>query len=634
MKALKLHALLGLCLSLAIIANASTIKQNSSASADANASLVKGEAKQHGDELTIMVTADATPTDWMHIFLNADGKGETGFSHYAGNGSGRGLDILIEGDRVYRYGGTDGSNEWNWLPIEGATVARTIDDATATITVNTQLIELSKPYSVFVTTSSNDWVEVLDALPRNGKAWKSSGGTESARATPVHPKSSGDTRERFDDIESYACYYGPGMIEEMSQRDAAIIEVRNQSPESIAKLKEAGTLVIGYISLGEDDELRVGDAGGPGGFDSAYFDRNNDGAPDKNSVWSSYFTDSRQPAWRRYFLDIAWNMKHKYGVDGFFLDTVDTSDLYKESADAMITLVKELRAQNPDSLIILNRGFHTVGELAPDVDGVMFESLTASYDWGNEEYTLMRPSAWDHGLQLWQEVLKPAMDDHGLIVLALDYAGAPDAPAVKTSYDRAASFGFIPEVSTIYLDKIYDIDYKGQADDSYLEIQATPERLSFELEETRNGFPKGTSVRPSSSYPDYEVAPIVDGVDDKSELNWRHRAWASWEKPATHYLEFRLPNPMMTRGLAINWARDNGVPFASKDFRVEVLTASKDSQNEAWQSVAEIENNTESENRVQFDPAEVVALRVVQEPGSGSEHRPNLMWVEQVELLR
>ncbi|WOO40711.1 endo alpha-1,4 polygalactosaminidase [Rubellicoccus peritrichatus] len=634
MKALKLHALLGLCLVATAEAHASSVKQSSSATAGENASLVKGEMKRQGGDIIVIATTDAQPTDWMHVFIDSDSKAATGFSHYAGYGSGRGLDLLIEGDRVYRYKGTDGSNEWIWEPIDGASATRTVDGNTAKFVLNTKLIELPDPYSVFVTTSSNDWAEVLDSMPRNGKTWKSSGMTESVYVAPMLPTGNSDARERFDEIESYACYYGPGLIEEMSTRDAAIIEVRNQTPESVAKLQEAGTLVIGYISLGEDDALRVGDAGGPGGFDSAYFDRNQDGAPDKNSVWSSYFTDSRQPAWRRHFLDIAWNMKKKFGVDGFFLDTVDTSELYKESRDAMVTLVKELRAQNPDSLIILNRGFHTVADLAPYVDGVMFESLTASWDWGNSEYILMRPSAWDHGLEIWQDVLKPAMDDHGLVVLALDYAGGPDAPAVKTAYDRAATFGYIPEVSNIYLDKIYDIDYKGQPDDAYLDIQATPERLTFELEETRNGFPKGTSVRPSSNYPDYEVAPVIDGVADKNELNWRNRAWASWEKPATHYLEFRLPKPMTTRGLAINWAWDNGVPFASRDFRVEVLSSSAAEESGAWQSVAEVENNADAENRIQFDPAEVVAVRLVQEPGSGSDERPNMMWVEQVELLR
>ncbi|WP_269537115.1 endo alpha-1,4 polygalactosaminidase [Cerasicoccus fimbriatus] len=438
-----------------------------------------------------------------------------------------------------------------------------------------------------------------------------------------------DVRDRFERINSYACYYGPGMVEELVSRDAVIIETKKQSPLAIAQMQDGGAIVIGYISIGEDDVLRVGDGQGPGGMDSGYFDRDANGEPDKNKIWNSYYADARQPAWRKYFLERTAAMRDEYGVDGFFLDTVDTSELYPESKDAMISLIQELRAQQPDSVIVINRGFHTIPALSETIDGVMFESGTASYDFAAKEYMLLKPSAWDYGLALWRDVLKPAMDEHGLVVLALDYAASAKHENTRIAMDRATTFGYVPEVSTIYLDAIYDIDYTPSPDERFLELQNTPERMTYQLPEPVNGFPEGTRVAPSSIYPDYDVTPVVDGIADRQQLDWRRRAWASWEKDGEHFLEFQFPQPVAAEGLTVNWAFDNGVHHQAREFRVEVIPAD---QADGWVPVASVGDNQQPSNDLKFDPVDIVAIRLVQEDGMGSLARPDLMWVEQVTL--
>lgn len=93
-----------------------------------------------------------------------------------------------------------------------------------------------------------------------------------------------DARAAFRDIASCTCYYGPGRTAELLTRDGAIIATRAQTPADVNALRAAGRLVIGYISIGEDHNARKGDGRGPGGHDSAYFDRDGDGQPDKNAV--------------------------------------------------------------------------------------------------------------------------------------------------------------------------------------------------------------------------------------------------------------------------------------------------------------------------------------------------------------
>lgn len=616
--------------------HAAKIEQSASvAEATPNQTLVAGENFLRGKELVVEVETNDYPTDWIHLFVNADGKKDTGFIHYAGGNAGQGLDLLVEGNTVYRFDSAD-NTQWGWTPIPDVFVEKETDDHTVTWHIPVKELGLTDSASLLVVAYTDDYVSARDTLPRDGSSWKITKAGDSAQLESEQPMKLDmpdfDRREAFKHIESYACYYVGGMEKELSSRDAVIIETRTQSPESIERIRRSGTLVIGYISIGEDSEMRRGDGKGPGGYDSRYYDRDRDNMPDKNGIWSSYYADAKQPSWRRYFLDKAFEMREKYHLDGFFLDTVDTSDLYHESAPAMISLIRELRAQNPDSIIVINRGFHTIEPLGADIDGVMFESFTASWDWGTKDYNLMRPSAWDYGLELWQSVLKPAMDKDGIVILALDYAGSPDAPEVKIAIDRAKTFGFIPELTTIYLDKIYDVDYKGQTDPKYLEIQTTPEKLAFQLQDDRNGFPEGTTVTPSSVYPDYEVSPVVDGVSNKEELNWRHRAWASWEKSSEHSLEFRMPSPVRVSGMRVDWAWDNGQPFASRNFRLEILPAG--ASEDGWKEVAEVQDNDVVQNALTFDPSDVVAIRLVQEPGGGSEYRPNLMWVEQIKLLQ
>jgi uncharacterized protein (TIGR01370 family) len=626
------------------------IRQEALPNATGSETLVAGIAAIVDKNLIIEVMGNERPSPWIHFFIDSDSNKETGFNHYLGGQAGLGLDIMIEGDIAYRFSGTD-SSVWSWTPDPSIVVAKNYQDDILAIELPASSVELSDSPTFFSVVYTRDYAEAVDCLPRSGSTWtiasesktvqnlknRTKAKTSVSLATAITEKKTSaisrgpiNRREAFNSISSYACYYGSGQLEAMSRRDAAIIETKNQTPESIAQLQAADTLVIGYISIGEDDAFRIGDGKGAGGYDSSYFDRNQDNVPDQNPIWKSHYADASQPAWRRYFLDRAYKMREEYGVDGFFLDTVDTSELYKESNAGMISLIRELRAQNPDSIIVLNRGFHTVEELAPDVDGVMFESFTASYDFENKEYIMLRPSAWDWGLDVYLQTLKPAMDAHGLVVLVLDYVSSPNAPEVKAAYDRAVSFGYVPEVSTIFLDTIYQVDYQGIADPKYLEVQATPEVMAYTLPEARNGFPQKTLISPSSVYSDYTVAPVVDGVTEKARLHWRNRAWASQEKAKAHTLEFRLPVPVAARQMKIDWAKDNGHDYPAKKFRVEVQTP----QSSDWLELVRFETNEAASNQIDLRSIQLSSIRIIQEQGGGSPERPNLMWVQQVELIK
>lgn len=595
-------------------------------------SLLIGNAESTPETLTITFNTEDKPTAWTHVYLQTDANEETGHRHWSGVDGRMGLDYLIEGSTLYVWSGKDDVRGWHWTPVPSAGVTRAENGTEVILEIPWTSLEVKQgdKVSAFIATATENFAETLDILPREG-------GTVEV-SVPEVPKKKAvsapatDARPRFKKIQSYACYYGKGQVDALKSRDAVIIETKSQTPESVAAIRKDGTLAIGYISAGEDDQLRKGDGKGPGGFDSAYFDRNNDDKPDKNEIWSSYFTNAATESWINHFLGKAKQMKEEYGVDGFFLDTVETFTLYTENRKSMVELIRKLREQNPDSIIVINRGWDLLADLDEVVDGLMYESFTLSYDFGTQSYVRMRPSALDEGRMIHERFLKPAQDKHGLVVLALDYAADPDAPGMQDSVDRAVSFDMIPEVTTIYLDHIFPPKYKGEKSDKWLKDFLTPESMAYTTPKEINGFPAGTKVMPSSLYPDYEVSPVLDGQTNKAQLGWRNRAWASNERPDPHWIEFQMPKAQPVSEVKVTWATDNGEAFPSKNFAVEVVPAG--AAIDAWKTVWKTNENLSKTCVVKFPETEVLRIRIAQEAEGGSTARPNLMWMEQVAITQ
>ena len=114
------------------------------------------------------------------------------------------------------------------------------------------------------------------------------------------------------EIKRYLCYYGKGKLDSLANFDLVIISPENYSPEEISFLSRRGTIVVGYISVGEDETLQLGDRKGPGGYASWYLDyfqgkgtggkKGGDGKPDQNEEWGSYFVNLNNRLWLKHTL--------------------------------------------------------------------------------------------------------------------------------------------------------------------------------------------------------------------------------------------------------------------------------------------------------------------------------------------
>ncbi len=595
---------------------------------DATRDITSVRTKQKGGDVVIEVE-NVSSWDFAQllVFFDADGKRETGFhSSYV---SDSGFDYLLNGGRVHRFAGKDPAS-WSWEPVCDARVTVTgkkftaVFDGSAIATDKADVVAMSM---------SADWQTAVDVAPDDGVIELTLDKSKLAppKKAPVMAKARKNRnlppRKRFEQAKSFYCYYGGGQVPALSHYDIMIGHSPQLAPADIAKLKDLGVVVVGYITVGEDENLRKANGKGPGGYASWYFDEDSDGEPDQNGIWKSYYANANDPAWREDRVEEAGRLLREEGYDGIFLDTLDTASAYPASRPGMIKLVKELREALPDAPIVLNQGFHMLKELAPLADGMMIESFTATYDFRNKKYVMHTPSSLDWTKGVAEKVISPAIKGRPFQVLVLDYALPGDTENIQVAADRAVTFGYLFAAGPITLDAVYDTGITGKYDAKWFEKQATPESMKYVLDRAANGFPKGTVLVPSGCYSGYKVAPLVDGVKGRESLYWADAAWASAEDGEDAWLKIQLPEPQKSRELEITWNTDNGRLHASQDFKVEVLRGGK------WDLVERVSGNDKQVTRHSLPNKPIEAIRILQPAGGGSRQRPALMWIAQVRML-
>jgi uncharacterized protein (TIGR01370 family) len=247
-------------------------------------------------------------------------------------------------------------------------------------------------------------------------------------------------RDRMSSVRSYVVYYGAGRLDDLAGFDLAIIDPSTLTPTEVGELEARGTLVVGYLSVGEisPNDPWITDGTVPRSWILG-----------RNRNWGSLFVDANQQGWRDLMTKEAGDLID-YGFDGVFLDTVDTAvDVAPESEPGMISLIEGLRAAYPDALLVQNRGFDIAEQVAGSIDAVMFEDLSTSYDF--DTLTYLRVDNGDEADRMVE-----LRERTGLPILSLDYAPPEDHATAARAVRIARGYGFVPAVSTIELDDIPD----------------------------------------------------------------------------------------------------------------------------------------------------------------------------------
>jgi uncharacterized protein (TIGR01370 family) len=234
---------------------------------------------------------------------------------------------------------------------------------------------------------------------------------------------------RLEGVRSYAVYYGNNLeyAANLEGYDLGIVQPNTLSLKALRELRASGKKLVAYITIGESDGPSIG-------LPEAW-------VLGTNQNWGSKFVDANQTGWQDRILERATDIM-SFGFDGFFLDTLDTVDLYPQTKPGMIRIVERLRERFPRAIIVQNRGFAVLNQTAPLVDAVMFEAYSTDFDFQTRQYKAADGDA---------SMVLPYVGRH-LKILALDYA---ETPALKTrATERARAAGFIPFVTTISLNTL------------------------------------------------------------------------------------------------------------------------------------------------------------------------------------
>ncbi len=265
-------------------------------------------------------------------------------------------------------------------------------------------------------------------------------------------------RQQFRAIRHYACYYGPDRLEDLAKYDLVILETDHHRPAEIQRLRAAGTLVLGYLSVGQTLRLEHGDGRGPTGSASWYLDRLSeaegalregaDGQPDRDPEWGSYYVDPASRLWQRRLEAAAQRLLKEWRCNGIFLDTLLYPYAYDEAfrqeriAPGIARCVERLRRAHPGAVLVANNGWAYLDRLGPLLDGIMYENFTGRYR--ATEGTL-REEADRTGAAL--NAYRARQKRLPLVILTLDYAAPEDTALFRQALARAEEYGFVPGVS-------------------------------------------------------------------------------------------------------------------------------------------------------------------------------------------
>lgn len=273
-------------------------------------------------------------------------------------------------------------------------------------------------------------------------------------------------RAGLENIRSYANAYKDYTrrdLEELKRFDIVALEPYCvPGRDFLRELKASGTVILAYVSIGEaDGERRYWDGWKP-----------TDRAPDNTAIprtrvnsgdpmfigedpgWQgSYFVDAGDRRWQGIMLDeeipyLLWLGGDRY--DGLMMDLVDVVDRYEgrpggvRMRRGMIDLVKRIRGKYPGLLLVPNRGFGILPEMAPCMDAFKFEEMTGAYgnvrgeaEYGKYYLKVHPDGARDNAEEI--DLLDSVLDTHPMPVLVLDHVrtGPPDDAAARQCDEEA-----------------------------------------------------------------------------------------------------------------------------------------------------------------------------------------------------
>lgn len=200
------------------------------------------------------------------------------------------------------------------------------------------------------------------------------------------------------------------------------------------------TRLAAYVALGEVQPTRAYTSAIPAAW-----------LVGENKDWGSRLIDQSRPEWPRFFTDQVIAPLWEEGYRSFFLDTLDSYQLFAKTPEqraaqeaGMVAVINTLKQRYPEARLIFNRGFEILPLVHQQVEMVVAESLFQGFDASKKQYREV--SAADRDWLLGQ--LMRAKDEYKLAVTAVDYVDPANRELARSTARKILDLGVIPWVAT------------------------------------------------------------------------------------------------------------------------------------------------------------------------------------------
>jgi polysaccharide biosynthesis protein PelA len=259
----------------------------------------------------------------------------------------------------------------------------------------------------------------------------------SAHATPGDP--------RLATVHDFAFGLGldandPAALDALSPYDLVVVDGELTKSANVARLHQAGAIVLGYLSVGTIEPFR-----------SWYPKLKRYRLRDRFKQFGEIYADVDAPGFRRAISRRIAPRLLRAGFDGLFLDNTDMVETHKRQRSGMRRLARSLSrlVHGRGGLLFAQNGDASIGPLLGFYDGWNREDVTWTYSFKRRRYVHQPVAEVADAQSALRRVAA-----RGLLVTATDYTAPGDGAAAGEAVSNACAAGAIPFVSDIGLTRL------------------------------------------------------------------------------------------------------------------------------------------------------------------------------------